>query len=161
MDHRSFGTLCKNFLKPKCQQKKPHTSHKYTDAYSVYAIHWPSPKSIRIIIIILLMSPNIPKRSPLINRHNSDMYGEAVLAQSSPQKCTCDSYIQVIHYSSVYIYTNIFLYKHMHTLRLPHEIIYVWISDVIVAVILYIECLHTVSSTRLDETVAALGSSNI
>ena len=49
----------------------------------------------------------------------------------------------------------------MHTLRLPHEIIYVWISDVIVAVILYIECLHTVSSTRLDETVAALGSSNI
>ena len=58
-------------------------------------------------------------------------------------------------------YTDIFLYKHMHTMRLPHEIIYVWISDVIVAVILYIECMHTVSSTRLDETVAALGSSNI
>ena len=49
----------------------------------------------------------------------------------------------------------------MHTLRLPHEIIYVWLSDVIVVVILSKECLHTVSSTRLDETVAALGSSNI
>ena len=32
----------------------------------------------------------------------------------------------------------------MHILKLTHEIIYVWISDVIVAVILYIECLHTV-----------------